>query len=138
MVSKFWSAVLAASCAAAWLAPSATAAPAAAAANRPTFACGGTITVDTTLTNDLTNCHGIGLVIGADHVTLDLNGHTVDGDGVSDFEGVQAQGHSGVTVEHGTVRDFVEGIAVLGGKAITVRRVALSGHRHVGIFVDGS
>jgi hypothetical protein len=42
-------------------------------------ACGDTITHDTTLHNDLTNCTTDGLVIGADNITLDLNGHTIDG-----------------------------------------------------------
>ena len=41
-----------------------------------------TITKDTKLANNLTNCLGNGIVIGADDITLDLNGHTVDGDGV--------------------------------------------------------
>ena len=41
--------------------------------------CGATITRDTTLKADLTNCPGDGLVIGADNITLDLNGHTIDG-----------------------------------------------------------
>jgi len=31
---------------------------------------------------DLINCPGDGLAIGADDVTLDLNGHLIDGDGV--------------------------------------------------------
>ena len=44
-------------------------------------ACGDTITADTTLDSDLTNCPGDGLVIGAGSITLDLNGHTIDGDG---------------------------------------------------------
>jgi hypothetical protein len=43
--------------------------------------CGQTITGDTTLDSDLTNCPGSGVVIGAENVTLDLNGHTIDGDG---------------------------------------------------------
>jgi hypothetical protein len=37
--------------------------------------CGATITVDTKLTRDLVNCPNNGLVIGADNITLDLNGH---------------------------------------------------------------
>ena len=43
--------------------------------------CGDTITADTTLDNDLVDCPNNGIVIGADDVTLDLNGHTIDGDG---------------------------------------------------------
>ena len=47
-----------------------------------TVTCGETITVDTRLRNDLVDCPGIGIVIGADDVRLDLNGHLVDGDGI--------------------------------------------------------
>jgi hypothetical protein len=41
--------------------------------------CGETITTDTKLANDLSDCPQDGIVIGADDITLDLNGHTIDG-----------------------------------------------------------
>ncbi len=82
--------------------------------------CGDTITADTTLDSDLVDCPNHGLVIGADDVTLDLNGHLVDGDGTPaagcdpqkepcDF-GLFNDGHSGVTVMHGSVREFAVGV----------------------------
>ena len=43
--------------------------------------CGDEITADTTLDSDLVNCENNGIVIGADDITLDLNGHRIDGDG---------------------------------------------------------
>ena len=43
--------------------------------------CGDTITADTTLDRDLTGCPSNGIIIGADDITLDLNGHTISGDG---------------------------------------------------------
>jgi hypothetical protein len=43
--------------------------------------CGDTITTDTTLESDLVDCPNNGIVIGADNITLDLNDHTIDGDG---------------------------------------------------------
>src|SRR5688572_13807111 len=45
------------------------------------LSCGDTITADTTLTGDLVDCPSNGIVIGADDITLDLNGHTVAGNG---------------------------------------------------------
>jgi hypothetical protein len=39
--------------------------------------CGDTVTQDTTLTADLLDCPGDGLVIGAPGITVDLGGHTV-------------------------------------------------------------
>ena len=49
-----------------------------------TVSCGDTITRDTTLRHDLTDCVGNGLVIGADNIKLDLNGHTLDGNDADD------------------------------------------------------
>ena len=91
------------------------------AANQPK--CGDTITVDTTLHKDLVNCPNNGIVIGADDITLDLNGHLIDGDGtvasgcnpnaeICD-SGIVDDGHDGVTVKRGRVREF--GIGVLFG-----------------------
>ena len=89
--------------------------------------CGDVITQDTTLDSDLIDCPGDGLVIGADGVTLDLNGHTVDGDGdprprrgrdtgivngrFDNYSGQEA-GHDGVTIRGGTVRGFAHGVQV--------------------------
>jgi hypothetical protein len=71
--------------------------------------CGDTITTDTTLTSNLVNCPNNGILIGADNITLDLNGRTIDGDatlvdpcpeGESCDVGVDnSAGHKGVTVE---------------------------------------
>jgi parallel beta-helix repeat protein len=83
-------------------------------------ACGATITQDTTLTADLTNCPGDGLVIGADGITLDLNGHTIDGtvaqasscDGPPfGASGIHLGGHDRLTVADGTVQQFADGVA---------------------------
>jgi hypothetical protein len=52
--------------------------------------CGDVITQDTTLDSDLIDCPGDGLVIGADNVTLDLNGHTIDGSAADDSAGVRS------------------------------------------------
>jgi hypothetical protein len=39
--------------------------------------CGDTITTDPTPDSDLVNCPNNGIMIGADNITLDLNGHTI-------------------------------------------------------------
>jgi parallel beta-helix repeat protein len=86
--------------------------------------CGDIITADTTLDSDLLNCPNNGIVIGADGITLDLNGHVIDGDGTEfaacgpredcDF-GVLNDGHDGVTVMHGSVHEFEAGMYALKG-----------------------
>jgi hypothetical protein len=45
------------------------------------LSCGDKITTDTRLDRDLVDCRNNGIVIGADNVTLNLNGHLIDSDG---------------------------------------------------------
>ena len=100
--------------------------------------CGDTITADTTLDADLLHCPNHGIVIGAEDITLDLNGHLVDGDGAPavgcrprtqpcDF-GLFNDGHDGVTVRRGSVRDFATGVFV--GKARHNRVLNVSSSRN--------
>ena len=112
--------------------------------------CGETITADTTLQQDLLNCPNHGIVIGADGVTLDLNGHLVDGDGTPaadcdqqkepcDF-GLFNDGHDGVTVRDGSVREFAAGVlfGTATGRARNNRVLGVSATRNqftgIGIF----
>jgi len=86
--------------------------------------CGDTITTDTTLHHNLVNCPNNGILIGADDVTLDLNYHTIDGDGIpaagcdpqTEFcdTGVANDSHDGVTVMHGALREFDSGVSLFG------------------------
>jgi nitrous oxidase accessory protein NosD len=103
-----------------------------------TLDCGEVITVDTTLDSDLVNCPDEGLVIGADDITLDLNGHTIDGDGISPVScpvegracdvGIDnTAGHSGVTIEGGSIQQFAAGVVVSGpADGNKLRRLTIS------------
>ena len=85
--------------------------------------CGDTITADTRLDGDLVDCPNNGIVIGADDITLDLNGHRIDGDSTPAAGcnprkepcdiGVANDGHDGVTVKRGSLRDFGIGVFVV-------------------------
>src|SRR5947208_3015293 len=103
--------------------------------------CGQVITQDTRVDNDLIDCPGDGLVIGADDVTLDLNRHTIDGTGVGIgvLNGVfgGAEGHERVTVENGTVREFDVGVFFAGANDGAIRAVAASSNKD-GIYLSGS
>ena len=109
--------------------------------------CGDTITADTTLDSDLLDCRNNGIVIGADGITLDLNGHRVVGNGKSVKKcpggefcdvGVLNDGHDDVTVRDGSVREF--GFGVFVGRARHARVVRISSSRNLlfGIFVAES
>jgi parallel beta-helix repeat protein len=109
------------------------------------LSCGDTITADTTLHRDLLNCPSNGIVIGADNITLDLNGHTIDGDGqltedCADDElcdvGVANDGHTRVTVKAGSVREFGDGILLLASASHNrLLHLSVSGNFLRGILV---
>jgi hypothetical protein len=92
--------------------------PAAAKAPPSSVKCGDTLTRSVKLTADLTDCPGDGLVIGADGITVDLNGHTIDGTVTeapdcdtqpSGSLGIGNAGHDRVTVLGGTIQQFGSG-----------------------------
>lgn len=72
----------------------------------------GTLTIlaDTVLTED----HTGDIIVGADNVTLDCNGHGVSPDGVATF-GILVSAKSGVTVEKCDVSGFDQGVVVEAG-----------------------
>lgn len=106
--------------------------------------CGDTITADTTLDSDLVDCPSNGILIGADDITLDLNGQTIDGDD-EPFEpcpedqpcdlGVLNEGHDAVTIEGGTVRDFGLGVVVVRAKRNRLRDLTAVENTFEGILL---
>ena len=73
--------------------------------------CGDTITKDTILTQDLLNCTGHGLVIGADKINLDCNGSTIEGlNKSSQYFGIYLDNRRYVTIKNCSIRNFYNGI----------------------------
>ena len=80
--------------------------------------------------NDLTDCLGEGLVIGAPNIVVDLNGHTIDGPdyllgNITGQEegfpaGIRVSGHDNVIVRNGTVQQFGWGVLLTAGTTRTV------------------
>jgi hypothetical protein len=73
--------------------------------------CGDTITQDTTLTADLTDCSGFAALTVMGDVTLDLNGHAITGNAQV---GVNA-GHGRITLKDGSVSGFLIGVEIARG-----------------------
>jgi parallel beta helix pectate lyase-like protein len=94
--------------------------------------CGDTVTHSLTLGNDLTcdvdNVDAI--TVGADHIAVDLGGHTIRWTGIlgEGFAGagVNFGGHSHVTVQNGTIIDFEPSVDLNGTDNI-VRRIQTFG-----------
>jgi large repetitive protein len=112
--------------------------------------CGATITTNTKLDSDLTNCPSNGIVIGADNITLDLNGHTVGGDGVPadpadsciddgvcDLGISNSAGHVGVTIKGGSVSGFDEGLFVRGNEN-RIQGIATANNSTFGLLLGDS
>ncbi len=72
--------------------------------------CGAVVTTNTTVTANLTDCPGDGLIIGAHNVTLNLNGRTIDGVGLG--VGIRNNGFDNVTIRNGTATGFDYGVAL--------------------------
>jgi parallel beta-helix repeat protein len=89
-------------------------------ANAAVLGCGDVIVQNTVLENDVGPC-GFGLIIGANNVTLNLNGHQVLGTpATGDGAGISIVGRTGVTVKNGSVRFFDVGVVIEGGAGNTV------------------
>jgi hypothetical protein len=105
--------------------------------------CGDTITADTTLHKNLVDCPNNGIVIGADGITLNLNGYLIGGDGAptpdcdSDKEfcdtGIVNEGHEGVTVMHGSIHQFGGGVTLFAVRKNRVQDISTSGNHFDGI-----
>lgn len=102
-------------------------------ANANHVGCGDTIRSSTTLYGDL-ECSGSGIIIAADNVKLNLNGHSLSGDPQARAEaGDEAQDSAGVVfrrvtgsrVINGTISDFDSGIEIRGGSRNQVRGVTV-------------
>ena len=108
--------------------------------------CGTVITQSTTLDSDVGPCPDNGIIVGADNIVLDLNGHRVFGTpNPGDGAGILLENRTGVTVTDGTVSDFDAGVAIIGGGTNTVSKLtardnigSLASDFGDGIFIDSS
>jgi Periplasmic copper-binding protein (NosD) len=107
-------------------------------ANAAQLDCGSTITKSTKLTQDITGCAGVGLRIGADDITLDLNGHTVAAAAKRNpkAHGILNEGHDHVTITGGTVRGFgAYGVRLSHADRNVVRDMEMTGNwTGIGLF----
>jgi parallel beta-helix repeat protein len=106
-----------------------TAAPAASAAPVP-VTCGESISFSVTLSNNIGPCVGSdGLDVTASNITINLNGHTIQGNSVhndtnNEYLGINLTNVSGVTVTGpGVVEGFDAGVSITGGSGNKVENL---------------
>lgn len=122
------------------------------AAPGPGLQCGQVVTTSVTLTANVGPCSDNGIIVGADGITVNLNGHKVFGTpNPGDGAGVLVAGKSHVTVENGTVTAFDAGVDIVNGQQNVVQgitataNIGSSGNPDVpdtllgdGILIEGS
>jgi hypothetical protein len=111
---------------------------------RAAVECGDTITQDRKLTKDIIDCDVTGLIIGAPDVTLDLNGHRLDGIGESNGGVLNSAGHDGVTIKGsgGSITGFGRGVEMSNAADARVRGIEFrkndSPTSAIGVFMSNS
>lgn len=83
------------------------------------LSCASVVTTSVVLQNDIGPCNDDGIIVAADNITVDLNGHQIFGLGGVNVPhqaaGVFSDNHRGVTIKNGTVHDFYHGIRIRRG-----------------------
>jgi hypothetical protein len=97
------------------------------------------VTSSITLGADSPFCAGQpGLVVGADGVTINLNGHRLSGDRSAGPIGIDVLGHTGVTIKNGVVRGFDRGIVSAASSGLKITNVEVRDSRSEGALLDGA
>jgi parallel beta-helix repeat protein len=122
--------------------------PAGAGVPPPQGLCGVTVTADTVLHEDLVDCPDRGILIGADDLILDLNGHRNDGDGslvrecpdrtTCDVGVDNSAGHEGLRVIGGSITDFGVGVLVVSADRNSLSRLDIRNNFFAGAAFTGS
>jgi parallel beta-helix repeat protein len=102
--------------------------------------CGKTVTKDIKLKEDLIACPGDGLVVGANDITIDLNGHKIDGQSLAGQDGIAISGHSGVVVKGsgGKIKQFEYGVKLLSAQNNRVSGLKVDDVTLSGVYVNTS
>jgi parallel beta-helix repeat protein len=73
---------------------------------KPHLTCGDTIYEDTVMTEDLIDCPGDGLIIGADNITLDCSKYVIKGIKEPVSSGIKMENIKGVTIKNCYIERF--------------------------------
>lgn len=102
--------------------------------------CGSSVTQSLTLRTDIGPCAQTALIIRADHVTVDLNGHRILGTGASGTSGIEIRAGMVTIQGSGLIQRFDIGIRVVVPSAwwvprgSTIQHLRLDGNR-IGIWI---
>lgn len=94
--------------------------------------CGSLVLHSVRLANDIGPCSGDGLIIAANFIKVDLEGHTISGDGDPNNEaqvGIRMADKIGVKVENGIVEKFDAGVYLSGGEGNEIDKITARDNR---------
>ena len=95
-----------------------------AAAKPSALQCGQTVTVVDQAEARPHRLPGSGLVIGADGITIDLNGHAIKGVNAPGSVGIDSDGHPGVKIKNSSIANFfVDGVRLHASPRSVVRNL---------------
>ena len=80
--------------------------------------CGEVIVRSILVQNDLIDCPGNALIVGTHNITIDLNGHFIDGIGIEN--GIVNNGFDSVTITNGTINEFDYGVLLGPGTSLNI------------------
>ena len=110
--------------------------------------CGDTIDFNLTLRKDLTGCQNSGLIVGANDITINLNGHLIAGNGLdnggNDAGIDNSGGFTGVTItgtrdKPGIIRRFEQGVLVQGaGTTSNLVRFLTTNRNTDGVHIESN
>jgi hypothetical protein len=97
--------------------------------------CGDTIISNTILTGNL-NCADKGLIIGANDITIDCNGHSITGAGANPGIDITEGGFNRTKINNCTIKNFSYGIYLYSAHNSTINNSNINST--LGIFLDNS
>ncbi|MFI5617889.1 right-handed parallel beta-helix repeat-containing protein [Streptomyces sp. NPDC051567] len=112
------------------------------AAHAVQLSCGQTVTTSVVLTADLLNCPGDGLVVGSGGITINLNGHTVDGVGLG--VGIRNNGFGNITITNSNtiparVQQFDYGVRLNPGTSGNIiEKLAIQNNEFSGVELNST
>jgi len=99
--------------------------------------CGAVLKTSTTLTADVGPCPGVGMVVRADNITVNLAGHRVFGTAAEGSSpGILLDRVTGVTVKGGSVDNFDGGVVVYRGRRNTLSRLEVHDNNSAQFVAD--
>ncbi|HEV2950708.1 MAG TPA: right-handed parallel beta-helix repeat-containing protein, partial [Actinomycetota bacterium] len=83
-----------------------------------TVFCGQKVTQSIVVNNNLGDCLGHGLIVGANGITIDLNGKSIDGKSIG--AAILNNGFDSVTIKNGRLMDFDYGVMLNNGAKLNI------------------